>query len=279
MGTAGRQRILDNVATGRYEEAIGVGVSVARSEINKRHMLRLRAFRQDAEVKDALNRAKQELIKERVFAKAKRLYRIGLTDEALRLLDEAEELGPAERAFAGRLWARKGRYDKAVALFERAVAEREEAIDAIHLGDAYEKLGRIEDARAWFEEAVRRGGGATSSQLLARSLFMTGQYAEARAHLEHVRRIDPSGLDWDLYTRCRQRARRRGLSRAVLPWMGRIAEAHRSPLFVVLAAVLAGAVVVYPAPALALITASYLLAPPVCYFVQKAINSGDEKAS
>ncbi|HUT76464.1 MAG TPA: tetratricopeptide repeat protein [Polyangia bacterium] len=189
-------RLLEHVAGGRYEEALGVGHDAAREELNRAHVRALFRYRNDAAAREALNRAKGLLADETQLEKARRLLRLGLREEALghltrSLEDAGAGLTGRERAEAHHLagWAlfQLERYREARPHLELATTLRGGAADEIWLGSTLERLGLLEPAMEHYRRAVELRGDATDCLLLGNALLGLNRWGEALPCFERSR--------------------------------------------------------------------------------------------
>jgi tetratricopeptide (TPR) repeat protein len=170
-------RIIDSVAEGRYEEALGVVYGARRCDVNRNHLALLHTFRDHAAVRVALNRAKSGLAVE----------------------------GPIER---GERLARLGRYAEALPGLRRAVKLRGEHEDHLGLGKALVGLERFEEALPHLLLAARERGRALDHHWLGTCLFHMKRYAEAMAPLENAVDLGHDVLDEEMLATARRRVGR-----------------------------------------------------------------------
>ncbi len=235
-------RILEHVAGGRYEEALGVGHDATRDEINRSHVRALFRFRGKAAVLEALNRVKGLLADETPIEKARRLLRLERREEALWHLARALDrdrcgLSDRNRAEAHHLagWAlfQLGRTPEARPHLEAAASLRGNAADEIWLGSALERLGLLETALDRYRRAVELRGHATERLLLGNALLRLDRWEDALPHLERAQSEEACPPDLaDLLRRLnarRRRARIRGSLRRAADF------ARREPLDFLLA--------------------------------------------
>lgn len=230
MTPNGTRTILDSVSGGRYEDALGVPVGASPPEINRAHVLLLHRHRDNPAVREALNRAKGVLGRETRIERARRLLRIGHTEEALAALrPENEEPGDAEQIhLIGYALYQLGRYGEAVGYLERAAELRRGATDLLWLGNAFERLERWESAAASYEYAVQLRGSAIECHLLGNALVKLERFDEALPAFE--RAISLGMLDDELLEKRRAVLRRRGRTRLKGKLQGAISQLRRDPI-------------------------------------------------
>ena len=235
MVPPGATRLLEDVAGGRYEEALGVPYDPTRDAINRAHVRALARHREDGSLREALNRAKGVLAGETPLEKARRLVRIDRREEALVHLERELEAraGAEAHHLAGYVLAGLGREVEAREHLARAAALRGSALDEIWLGDACERLGDLEAALECYRRAIRARGHATEHALAGKVLDRLGRSAEALSHLDRALAL---GLrDAEVAERRRTLARRQRRSR-LRGRVGRAAVcARREPLDLLLA--------------------------------------------
>jgi tetratricopeptide (TPR) repeat protein len=235
-------RLLEHIAGGRYEEALGLGHDATREEINRAHVRALFRFRGEAAIREALNRVKGLLADETPLEKARRLLRLERREEALWHLARALEgdgagLTERERAeahhLAGSALFRLERYREARGHLELAASLRGGAADEIWLGNTLERLGLLEPALERYRRAVELRGHATERLLLGNALLASGRWEEALPCLERSRSGDGDTPDVVEIVRRLNALRRRARLRRTLR---RGADfARREPLDLVLA--------------------------------------------
>jgi tetratricopeptide (TPR) repeat protein len=206
-------RILDSVAGGRYEDALGVPLSAPTEAINRAHVRLLYRHRDNPAVREALNRAKGTLFREGRLDKARRLLRIGRTEEALACLHRQshEVADPEELHLIGYTLFQLGRYQEAYEYLERAAELRRGATDLLWLGNACERLERWEAALASYRHAVELRGSAIECHLLGNMLLKLERYDEALPAFD--RAINLGLLDNELLDKRRLLVRRQSRKR------------------------------------------------------------------
>jgi tetratricopeptide (TPR) repeat protein len=234
MTPKGTRTILDSVSGGRYEDALGVPVGADPPAINRAHVMLLHRHRQHPEVREALNRAKGVLGRETRVERARRLLRIGHTEEALAALREGnDDPDDAEEThLIGYTLYQLGRYEEAVGYLEHAAELRRGATDLLWLGNTFERLERWESAAASYEYAVRLRGSAIECHLLGNVLIKLERYDEALPAFE--RAISLGMLDEELLEKRRAVLRRRGRTRLKGTIQVALAHLRRDPLDYVL---------------------------------------------
>lgn len=185
MEISERVRIRDCVESGRYEEALSVTIHSSRQEINRAHIRLSSRFRDCADTRELLNRAKSRIAAETDIERGRRLIRIGMKEEALACLVPALESGgePDDFLVVGQTLEQTWRLDAALPYFERAVALRGNAYDHLWLGTVLERLERYDDAIPHYEEAVARRGSADDHRSLGGLLLKLRRLDEAEASL------------------------------------------------------------------------------------------------
>jgi len=234
MKHSGARSILDSIAGGRYEEALGLPVGAAPSDVNRAHVMLLYRHKGEPAVREALNRAKGVLGREGRVERARRLLRIGCTEEALAALrrDNPDPADPEEIHLIGYALYQLGRYAEAVPYLECAAELRRGATDLLWLGNALERLERWESAAASYERAVRLRGSAIECHLLGNALIKLERYDEALPAFE--RAISLGLLDDDLLEKRRAVLRRRGRTRLRGSVQTALSSLRREPLDYVL---------------------------------------------
>jgi tetratricopeptide (TPR) repeat protein len=196
--------LLESLAGGRYEEALGLRHDADREEINRAHVRALFRFRSDPAAREALNRVKGLLAEETPVGKARRLLRLERREEALAHLARALHGDPPglperERAEAHHLagWAlfQLGRYPEALPHLERAALLRGQALDEIWLGHTLERLSRLEPALECYRRAVALRGHAAECLLLGNALLGRDRWEEALPLLERARVLGADAPD------------------------------------------------------------------------------------
>ena len=113
-------RVLSDVAGGRYESALGIPFDAPREAINRAHIRLSFHYRDDPDLREALNRAKGVLTDERPLERARRLIRIERREEALHHLRRDRDRGalddselPEAHHLIGYVLYQLGRYREA----------------------------------------------------------------------------------------------------------------------------------------------------------------------
>jgi len=119
-----------------------------------------------------------------------------MSDAAEACYSNARELSPREFRwpyFLGRLESGRGRYDPAVAHYERSLAARRDYLPALYwLADAYRKLGDPERARGLLEHATRLDPSSAAARVALGQLALSASdHAAALEHFEAAIALEP----------------------------------------------------------------------------------------
>jgi len=206
--------VLARVASGQYEEALGVPIGASRAQINRAHIRQLNRFKDSPTTREALNRAKGLLTCESGAQRGRRLLRLGKRDEALAQLRASvrTDAGAEEHHLLGVTLHQLGRDDEARAHLEVAVRMRGSATDLLWLGYTLERMGLLDEALVPYEQAVRMRGAAEECRQLGNVLMVLDRYDEALPLLNRAA-ANLGSMDHDLDERrraivARQRLRR-----------------------------------------------------------------------
>jgi tetratricopeptide (TPR) repeat protein len=205
--------VLAQVASGQYEEALGVPIGASRTQINRAHIRQLNRFKDSPTTREALNRAKGLLTCESGAQRGQRLLRLGKRDEALAQLRASvrADAGAQEHHLLGVTLHQLGRDDEARAHLEVAVRMRGNATDLLWLGYTLERMGLLDEALVPYERAVRMRGAAEECRQMGNVLMVLDRYDEALPLLNRAASMGPTDHELDERRRAivtRQRLRR-----------------------------------------------------------------------
>jgi eukaryotic-like serine/threonine-protein kinase len=159
---------------------------------------------------------------------------MGRNDEALTLIQRAQEidpLSPAIRGFSGYCLYFDRQYDKAITRIKENLALEPNVFDSSTLGPIYLQKRMYEEAIACFKKAIDLGGGVMSEKDLACAYAFAGKPAMARNTLANLLKqsskkyVSPDYI-WQLYWAL-------GEMDNAVTWLEKAAE-ERSPIAIMI---------------------------------------------